>query len=363
MTKYLDLDAPRHKKRGRKLKRWLILLAILLALGGGLLAFSRTPFVQGLLAPVSFFARLLEPTKLTEVDGRVNVLVLGVDTRSSGWSGLTDTILVGSVSPLEGEPALISIPRDLWVTLPCGNGRINAAYNCGGGVYQTAVEFDQEKAANFAKTKIEEIIGIKIPYWVVVNFEGFKEIIDTLGGITVTVETAFDDYYYPTSDYKTKHISFKAGKQVMNGEKALEFARSRKGTAGGDFDRARRQQKVIMAVKDKIMSLNLLLDLGKLSQLYQQINAAVKTNASFGEIKRSLEIAAKLGDLSQVKSLVLDHDSGLIYAPSAQDKKRFYGGADVLLPKGGNIYYTKIQAAVRTLLFDSESGANSEGKP
>lgn len=360
MNRVIDLDVPK-PKRGLKRKRWLIALAILLVLSGGLLAFSRTPFVQSLLAPISFVARLVQPVKLAEADGRVNVLILGLDSRTDVFQGLTDTILVGSVSVAEGQPALVSIPRDFWVTLPCGNNKINVTYNCGGGAYQTLAKFDQEKAANFAKTKIGEILGIEIPYWVVVNFEGFKEVIDTFGGIKVTVDTAFTDCDYPTPNYKTKCISFKAGTQTMNGEKALEYARSRHGTALGDFDRVRRQQKVIMAVKDKIMSLNLLLNPSKLSQLYQQINAAIKTNASFGEIRKVLELAGKFGDLSQVSSLVLDPASGLVYSPSIAERKKLYGGAYVLVPKAGN--FTKIQAAVRKLLFGSETEKVSNGQP
>jgi len=355
MTKYLDLDAPR-PRRGRKLKRWLILMAVLLVLGGGLLALSRTPFVQGLLAPVSFFTRLLEPTRLTEVDGRVNVLVLGIDTRSSGWSGLTDTILVGSVSSLEGSSAMISIPRDFWLNLsPYGSGRINAAYVYGGT--QKDGRFDVQKGIEFSKAKIETVLGTKIPYWVVINFEGFKDVIDTLGGITLTVDAGFTDCAYPTPNYGYKCINFKVGKQVLNGEKALEFARSRHGTALGDFDRARRQQKVIVAVKEKIMSLNLLLNPGKLSKLYQQITTAVRTNASFGEIRKALEIASKFSDLSQVSSLVLDPASGLVYHPNNKD----YGGAYVLVPKAGN--FSGIQAAVQKLFFGTKSGADSGGKP
>lgn len=349
MNRRLDLDY-RKKPIFRRIRRRTLLLILLgvLLLGGGAWALFQTSFVQLLLAPISFIVNLSKPVSLQEVDGRVNVLVLGLDTRSSGWSGLTDTILIGSISPLEGEPALISIPRDFWVDLsPYGQGKINTAYNYSGT--QKDGKFDANKGVEFSKAKIESVLGIKIPYWVVVNFEGFKEVIDTLGGIDVIVGAAFQDCEYPTPDYKTTCISFKSGPQVMDGEKALEYARSRMGTngEGGDFARARRQQKVILAVKDKVMALNLLLNPGKLSRLYKQINAAVKTNASFGEIQRSLEIAAKLGDLSQVQSLVLDPDSGLVFHPD----NSLFRGAYVIVPKGGDTYYVKIHQAVRNLLF------------
>jgi LCP family protein required for cell wall assembly len=358
MTRLIDLDALKPKRRFKR-RRWLFLLIIILALGGGLFALSRTSLGQSLLSPVSFVARLINPIKLKEVDGRVNVLVLGLDTRSSGWSGLTDTILVGSISPLEGDPALVSIPRDFWTDRsPYGQGKINTAYNYGG--IQKDGKFDAQKGVEFFKSKIESVLGIKIPYWAVVNFEGFREVIDTLGGINVTVDRAFRDCSYPTPDYGYKCISFKAGPQVMNGEKSLEYARSRMGNngEGSDFARVRRQQKVILGVKNKVFSANLLLNPVKLSKLYRDLTNAVHTNVSFGEIKKVLEIFGKLGDLSQIESLVLDPDSGLVYHPANSAP---YGGAYVLVPKAGN--FSKIQAAVRKLFFGSETGETSGGKP
>jgi len=297
MNRLIDLDALKPKRRFKR-RKLLILLMVVLALGGGLFALSRTPLGQSLLEPVSFVARLINPIKLKEVDGRVNVLVLGLDTRSSGWSGLTDTILVGSISPLEGDPALVSIPRDFWTDRsPYGQGKINTAYNYGGT--QKDGKFDAQKGVEFSKSKIEGVLGIKIPYWVVVNFEGFREVIDTLGGIHVNVERAFQDCAYPTPDYGYKCISFKAGRQLMDGKTALEYARSRTGTngEGSDFARVRRQQNVILGVKNKVFSANLLLNPAKLGKLYRDLTSAIHTNASFGEMKKALEIAGKLGDL------------------------------------------------------------------
>jgi len=181
-----------------------------------------------------------------------------------------------------------------------------------------------------------------------------------LGGINVTVERAFRDCAYPTPDYGYKCISFKAGRQLMDGKTALEYARSRMGTngEGSDFARVRRQQNVILGVKNKVFSANLLLNPAKLSKLYRDLTSAIHTNASFGEMKKALEIAGKLGDLGQIESLVLDPDSGLVYHPANSAP---YGGAYVLVPKGGN--FSKIQAAVRKLFFGSETGESSGGKP
>src|SRR3989344_1517126 len=359
LRRQVNFDQFKTIRRKKRLRTLILSFVLLLVLGGAAYGVYRT----GLLQTVSFVARLINPVQLKETDGRVNVLILGLDTRGENWSGLTDTILVGSFSPTEGDPVMISLPRDFGVKMDCpialGAKKINAAYNCGGGAYSSG-KFDQEKAVNFAKAKVEEVLGIQLPYYTVVNFGGFKEIVDTLGAINVCLEEAFTDNAYPIPGREnalpvyTRYevVKFSAGCQTLSGDRALKFARSRHGTANGDFDRARRQQQVIMAVKDKIMSLNLLLNPSKLSQLYQQINAAVKTNASFGEIRKALELVGKFGDLSQVSSLVLDPASGLVYHPN----NSLFGGY-VVVPKGGNTYYTKIQAAVQKLFFGTNSGA------
>uniref|UniRef100_A0A832E0N5 LytR family transcriptional regulator n=1 Tax=candidate division WWE3 bacterium TaxID=2053526 RepID=A0A832E0N5_UNCKA len=358
MNRYLDLDYIRKPTRRFRRRTLLVVLLAVLLLAGGVFALSRIGFFQSLLAPVSFIVNLGKPASLQEVEGRVNALILGLDTRGGGGLMNTDTILVGSISMVGEDPALISIPRDFWTNLaPYGYARINVAYSY--GRTQKDGTFDEEKGIAFAKSKVEEILGIRIPYWVLVDFEGFKEIIDTLGGVEICVERAFDDYSYPVPGRESdpvisrryEHLRFEAGCQVMDGETALKYARSRSGTGGegSDFARMRRQQKVIFAVKDKVLSLNLLLDIGKLNKLYRQFSSAVQTNAGLGEIKRGLEIANLLTDLDQIKSLVLDPESGLVYHPDSS----LFGGAYVLVPQGGN--FDKIHAAVRKLFFGEET--------
>lgn len=360
-SRQVDLDPIKKQKTRRRRKRLIITGVIFsLVIAVGVLIFTRIDAVRVLLAPISFIVRLAGPVQLKEVDGRINALVLGLDTQGSSGRMNTDTILVGSFSPTEGTPVLVSIPRDLWLNLsPYGYGRINAAYSRGGT--RKDGTFDEEKGVSFAKSEVEEILGIKIPYWVVIDFEGFKQIIDTLGGIEVCVERAFDDWAYPVPgkeraplQERYKHLHFDAGCQTMGGERALQYARSRSGTnsEGSDFARVRRQQRVIFGVKDKVLSLDLLLQPGKVATLYKQFTTSVKTNANLGEIQRVLEIAESTldgEDLSKMKSLVLDPDSGLIYHPSNSAP---YGGAYVLVPKGGN--FAKIHAAVRKLLFGGE---------
>jgi len=367
LNRRIDIDKIGFLRRKKRRRRILIIAVLsVLLLSGVVFAVSRTGFLRALLAPVSFVARLVNPIELKEEEGRINVLVLGLDTR--GGTGLmnTDTILVGSFSVLEGEPAMVSIPRDFWMNLsPYGYGRINAAYSRGGT--QKDGSFDEEAGVAFAGAKIEEILGIKIPYWVVVDFEGFEQIIGTLGGVEICVEKTFDDYSYPVPGREAahpvssryEHLHFDAGCQAMDGPTALKYARSRSGTngEGSDFARARRQQKVILAVKDKVFSLDLLLNPAKLATLFDQVTKTVRTNASFGEVQRGLEIAAKLGDLSAVESLVLDPDSGLVYHPANAAP---YGGAYVIVPKVSG--YAKIHEAIRNLLYAPKDVQGVQGQ-
>ncbi len=356
----VNLELVKGRKKRLRRKRLLVFsLALLLIVGLGILVVSRVGILQAIFAPISFVARLVNPVQLKEVDGRVNVLVLGLDTRGARGLMNTDTIFVGSFSTVEGDPVLISIPRDLWVNLsPYGYGRINSAYSRGGT--QKDGTLKEEQGVTFVKSKVEEILGIEIPYWVLVDFEGFKQIVDTLEGIEVCVERAFDDYAYPIPGKESakplsaryEHIHFDAGCQKMNGDTALKYARSRTGSnsEGSDFARVRRQQRVILGVKNKLLSLDLLLHLGKLSELYKQVTATVKTNATLGEVQRSLEVTAKFEDLSEVESLVLDPESKLVYHPTNSAP---YGGAYVLVPQGGS--FKKIHAAVRKLFYGEET--------
>ncbi|OGC54696.1 hypothetical protein A2797_02320 [candidate division WWE3 bacterium RIFCSPHIGHO2_01_FULL_48_15] len=360
MNRQIDFDkgVKRRSSRGRRAIIAAGILALVASVG---IILAKVD----LLSPISFVAQLVSPTQLKETDGRVNALILGLDSR--GGTGLlnTDTILVGSLSVTGEEPVLISVPRDFWISLaPYSYGRINSAYSVGGT--QKDGSFDEGEGAEFAKGKIEGVLGIPIHYFAVIDFEGFKEVIETVGGVEVCVERAFDDYSYPVPGHESdpiisrryEHLHFNSGCQLMDEETALKYARSRTGTngEGNDFARVRRQQNVIMGVKDKIFSLNLLTDSGKIVKLYQQFSKSLRTNMTLGELKRALEIAQKVVDFAQVKSLVLDPDSQLVYHPDPAS----YGGAYVLVPTGGN--YEKIHSAIRGLLFVGKTDAEAQSE-
>jgi len=362
---YLDLDRENSLKKKRRTRRagfWLGLLILLAVVVVGVAA-CRGDILNAILRPISFAARLINPARLQETEGRTNVLILGLDTRSKGGLLNTDTILVGSFSLTEGDPVLISIPRDLWVNFETGGvGKINSAYalaaTAGGSI-------DEEKGVAAAEAVVERVLGIPIHYWAIVSFEGFTDIVNTVEGINVCVDTTFDDYSYPVPGKEAalplsaryEHLHFDAGCQEMDGETALKYSRSRMGTAGegSDFKRARRQQKVALATADKALSLSLLLNPGKISSLYQQVTEMIKTNASVLEVEKGLGLVYEYQDkLSGMRSLVLDPESKLTARCTAAQ----CGDAYAIVPSVGD--YSAIHTAVRELLFGAVTEETSE---
>jgi len=353
--KYIDVNKNKFGKKKKKLltKKRAVLLAALVVTLFFILHSSFNP--RSLLTPVSVFSQIINPQNLGQTDGRTNILALGVDRRSNAGfvSGvLTDTVMVASLDAKKKDVVIISIPRDLWVKMDnYTSGKINSAYAFGG------VELTQKV--------VEQVLGIPIHYFIVVDFESFEKAIDVLGGVDVNVENAFDDYKYPIfgkeldecgGDPELKcryeHLHFDAGLQQMDGETALAFARSRyaEGPEGGDFARMKRQQKVMLAAKDKALSLRTLTDPRKLKELYELFSDSIETNIGFREVERLYQISQNF-DNGQIKSSLIggawDDENALLYTPAAE----LYGGAYVLVPKAGN--FSEIHYFVQKLLFSN----------
>jgi LCP family protein required for cell wall assembly len=351
--KYIDLNKNKFVKKEKKLltkKRAVLLVAAIVVL------FSIFHLPSSILAPVSVFSQIINPQNLDQTDGRTNILALGVDRRSNAGyiSGvLTDTIMVASINVKKKDVAIISIPRDLWVKMDdYSSGKINSAYAFGG--------------VDLTQKLVEEVLGIPIHYFVVVDFVSFEKAIDVLGGVDINIENAFDDYKYPIfgketdecegdPEYKCRyeHLHFDAGLQHMDGETALAFARSRyaEGVEGGDFARIKRQQKVAVAAKDKALSLQTLTNPGKLKELYELFSDSLETNIGFREVERGLQLSRNF-DNAQVKPHLIsgawDDPEALLYTPNAE----LYGGAYVLVPKSGN--FSEIHYFVQKLLFGGD---------
>lgn len=194
------------------------------------------------------------------------VLLVGVDRRSGEKSiGNTDMLLVASINTVNGHVALLSIPRDTQVIIPgYGKEKINAAARLGKGLKTT-------------RALVAEIIGQPIDGYVLTNFAGFKKIIDTLGGVTLTVEK---DMYYVTGDVEDGVINLKKGTQRLNGTQALQYARFRQ-DALADISRASRQQAVLKAMEKEFLQVK---TLPKLPGLISEITKSVETDLSVGQL-------------------------------------------------------------------------------
>src|SRR3989344_4788174 len=181
-----------------------------------------------------------------ENEDRINILLIGIGGEGHEGGLLADTIILANIKPSTKEVALLSVPRDLTVNIPgYGDRKINNANAFG--------EMDDLPGGGgmFTARILSNILNTSIPYYIRVDFSGFKKIVDEAGSVNINVEKSFTDYEYPTIDFGYQTISFKQGNQKMDGDKALKYTRSRHGNngEGSDFARSRRQQKVILALK------------------------------------------------------------------------------------------------------------------
>ena len=264
----------------------------------------------------------------------VNVLILWYGWATHQWWFLTDSIMVASRNPDENNVTLFSLPRDLYVKSPVTNGygRINAIFQ----QYYSRTKSVEESALWFA-WKVGEMLGLDIPYYATVDFQTFKEIVDSLWWVDVYVDKTINDPQYPADDmihYNPFYIE--AWEQHLDGNTALKYARSRHTTS--DFDRAKRQQKLIIAIKDKM--LEQWLSISTATQLYDQYKKYIQTNISAQEMLRTVQF---LPDIKEFSSFGYTSTCGdkdvtrmvpwcfLYNPPMAQ-----FGWMSVLLPDGAS---------------------------
>lgn len=274
--------------------------------------------------------------KIKEDAGKTNILLLGKGGEGHEAPDLTDSVIVIFVDTRKQKVDMISLPRDIWVEDL--RTKINSLYYWGnkkdpngGGIL-------------LAKTTIEDIIGEPIHHTAVLDFSGFKEIIDYLGGIEVDVETAFTDEKYPlkgkenaecpenndlTCRYET--ISFEEGLQKMDGEKALKFVRSRKaqGDEGTDIARAKRQQKVLEAIKKQVLKKENALSPKKIIKLFELIQKNIETDMTDNQMAIVARYVFNARDNIKRHSI----PESLLIVPEYQDK---YDNLYVFVPTSGN---------------------------
>ncbi len=261
-------------------------------------------------------------------EDRVNFLLMGIGGAGHDGPLLTDTMMLVSTKLSTKQIALTSIPRDLLVKIP-NNGwqRINHA-----NTYGETNHYPGGGSALAAKT-VEEAFGIPVDYWLRVDFNGFKKLIDDMGGIDVHVERSFVDKKYPTDDHKVMTTEFEKGMEHMDGTRALQFARSRHGNngEGSDFARSQRQQKIIMAVKDKLLNWKTFTNPNRLYNLYDNIKDNTQTNIHLSQIPDLINLAEEI-DFKNIQHHVIDDSPGNLLKPIITQE-----GAQVLAPKAGDL--------------------------
>ena len=209
-----------------------------------------------------------------------NILLLGTDQRELGSVGRTDTIMVLAIDTPNNRAALVSFPRDIYLAIPgIGYSRINTAYGFG-------EERQPGGGLPLLMSTIERNFGIPVDRYVRIDFSGFQDVIDALGGVDVIVDCPlYDELIYRYFDT----YSLEPGTYHMNGEQALYYARSRKTTS--DFDRARRQQRVLLAMRNRVLDGDLL---PRVPALWLAMRDVVDTNLGPGEIADLAKLGATM---------------------------------------------------------------------
>jgi len=340
-------------RKGRKAKNYFIAIIVLALIFSGKIIMSSQGASQW-LANNTFWGRVTHLTEngdnklIGENQDRINILLLGMGGANHDGGYLADTIMLASLKPSNKQAALLSIPRDL--TAPTENGtwrKVNSI--------NALAEAKEEGSGGPAMTKaLSSILGTEINYYISIDFDGFVNIIDELGGIDVNVENTLDDYSYPirgeedNPDYyaRFEHLHVEKGMQHMNGSLALKYARSRHaaGIEGSDFARARRQQLILEAVKTKLLSRNTLLKPAMISRIISELNRNIKTNLDVWAFIKLWNDYKDI-DRSQISNKVLsDGPEGLLIASRGEE------GAYILIPQTGN--FKEIQNLVQNIFGD-----------
>lgn len=315
-------------------------------------------YISEVFTPTVVIGGVEELIGLKNTDGRTNFLILGTDTRQTGSATntmLTDSIMILSMNKNNGDVALISIPRDLWI--PNYGYKINAVYTISKG--------DIEEV----KDVVSSISGLEIHYYAIVNFQVFTDLIDNLGGIDVNVPNAFIDYKYPIEgrenapeNLRYETLNFKAGLQTMDGATALKYARSRHSAnieEAGDFARARRQQLVIESIKNKVLSPSSLLNANKYLTYYSTYADNIQTDFKLPQATFFIKNIEQVKNGS-IKNIVLSNESynpdipgsGTLRANTDTEKETIHRNQFVLIPTGNT--YENIQVLIRSQLFGSD---------
>jgi LCP family protein required for cell wall assembly len=304
-------------------------------------------------------------------DSRVNVLLLGIGGGTHDGPNLTDTIIFASLDPKNNKVTLVSIPRDLWVPDLTGSvKKINDAYADGEAIKKGG-------GLQLAEAVVGKITGQNIDYGIRLDFSGFVKAVDIVGGLDINVDNTFDDYQYPIDGKEADtcghtqdemqtlvstpedqlpqvfpcrylHVHFNKGLSHMDGETALEFVRSRHASQAieaSDFARSKRQEKVISAFKNKVLSAQTLINPGKIINLYTVLQGSIDTDIKQNEFDDFIRLAEKMRN-AKIQSVVIDQGDDALQRPGLLVNPPIisdYDYAWTLIPRTGNGNFTEIQ--------------------
>ena len=326
--KFIQSDFNEKPRFNKKRLGVIVLILFLIVIGYFLGNKSNTievqdesgPFWQRVANIFNFASEPIDPDYIMPIEepDRFDILVLGLrgeddPDAKDGGALLTDTMMVLSFDKITKKASLISIPRDLYVKIGKNKkDKINTTYENGG--------------LNFTKELVSKITGVYIDKAVVLDFSSFEKIIDQVGGIDITLAQPFEEKQQWGFEF-----SLPAGSNHLNGKDALYYARSR--FSSNDFDRSRRQQEVIFALKDKLTNLNFWSDPLKTISVLNSIRSNIKTDVNIWNTKELLDLAKEAGTSGKIKKFVMTTDN-LLYESRANE-------AYILLPKGDNFMQIK----------------------
>ncbi len=349
----------KHKRRRVsvfKIFRRVGLAATVLIIAGGsyfgvkLYLTGRNVLQGGVSAPA--LASTVDASQLSgEGDGRVNVLLIGKGGDNHPGGQLTDTLLIASIDPVNKKAAVVSIPRDFWMKVAGTSSyqKVNSVYNLG-KEKSTAKTKNQEETdgVKLLSDTMSQTLGIPIQYYAMFDFTGYKELVDTVGGIDIKIdEPIFDPNF--DGQYGRNALRLPAGNVHLSGTQALLLGRAR-GVAGGygvssDFDRNENQRKMIVALKDKLLSSGTYTNPVKINQLVTTLGDNAKTSFSAGEIIRLNQIFKQIkpADIASIDFVTPPND--LLTTGNI-------AGQSVVYPKAGITNLGPIQNYLRNTLKD-----------
>lgn len=344
----------------RTIRKWslrsgLALVLIVFIVGGFLLTkgyFSLHKVFKGGGTAAALQSEVKPELLKGEGDGRINVLLLGKGGDGHEGPDLTDTILVASIDPINKTANLVSIPRDLWVTVQgYGSTKINSVY--ANAKYRAQAKNPKDKAAaesagiTSIKETVTQVLGIPIHYYGMVDFHAFRQAVDTVGGVdfNVPTELAVSEHMWDEEMGKNYYLNVPAGMQHFDGTRALFFTRSRHTSPRGDFDRTERQRIFLQALAQKVLSAGTYTNPVKVSQLMTTFGDHIATDFSITDGLRLAQIAKDIGT-ANIKSI------GLADPPNNYVRTDNVNGLSIVRPTAGIGDYSQIQNYIRNTLKD-----------